>query len=226
MSARTPDAETWDDTATDGPAVGSATGAAREVFAVDGLEGLRERLARQAESHDLLDVAYRTVDSPVGPLLLAATTTGLVRVAYDREGFEEVLARIAALVSPRILAAPARLDAPARELEEYFAGTRHVFTVPLDDRLSRGLRPGFAAAVRRYLPQIGYGHTRSYGQVAAAVGRAAAVRAVGTACATNPLPLVVPCHRVVRADGTPGGYVGGAAAKSALLDLEAARRDC
>ncbi len=194
----------------------------RDVFAVEGLDGLRDRLARQAEARDLLDVAYRTVDSPLGPLLLAATTTGLVRVAYDREGFDEVLARIAALVSPRILAAPARLDATARELEEYFAGTRREFTVPLDDRLSRGVRPGFAAAVRRYLPQIGYGHTASYGQVAAAVGRATAVRAVGTACATNPLPLVVPCHRVVRADGTPGGYVGGTAAKDALLALEAA----
>jgi methylated-DNA-[protein]-cysteine S-methyltransferase len=112
--------------------------------------------------------------------------------------------------------APGRLDATARELDEYFAGTRRAFDVPLDRRLSSGFR----AAVLAHLAEIGYGHTESYAQVAAAAGNARAVRAVGSACATNPLPVVVPCHRVVRSDGSWGGYVGGPEAKRALLTLE------
>ncbi len=122
-------------------------------------------------------------------------------------------------ISPRVLRAPKRLDAVARELDEYFDRRRQVFDLPLDLSLSRGFRQ----LVQRHLPEIGYGQTRTYGQVAALVGNPKAVRAVGTACATNPLPLVVPCHRVLRADGTPGGYAGGPAAKVTLLRLEAAR---
>jgi methylated-DNA-[protein]-cysteine S-methyltransferase len=178
--------------------------------------GLHDRLVAEAERDDLLDVAYRTLDTAVGTLLLAATPVGLVRVAYDVEGHDAVLAALAERVSPRILRAPARLDVTARELDEYFAGTRRAFDVPLDRRLSSGFR----AEVLAHLPEIGYGHTESYAQVAAAAGRAKAVRAVGTACATNPLPVVVPCHRVVRADGSWGGYVGGPDAKRALLTLE------
>jgi methylated-DNA-[protein]-cysteine S-methyltransferase len=177
---------------------------------------LHDRLVAEAERDSLLDVAYRTLDTPVGTLLLAATPVGLVRVAYDVEGHDEVLAALADRVSPRVLRAPARLDVTARELDEYFAGTRRAFDVPLDRRLSSGFR----AEVLAHLPEIGYGHTESYAQVAAAAGNAKAVRAVGTACATNPLPVVVPCHRVVRADGSWGGYVGGPEAKRALLTLE------
>ena len=177
---------------------------------------LRARLAAEAQHEELLDIAYRTIDTPVGPLLLAATEKGLVRVAYQREGFESVLAELATRISPRVLAAPGRLDPVAAELEEYFAGTRHMFDLALDHALSSGFRQ----RVQQHLPQIGYGHTQTYKQVAELVGNPNAVRAVGTACATNPLPVVVPCHRVLRTDGSLGGYIGGLAAKTALLDLE------
>ena len=182
------------------------------------LARLRQRLGQAAEAEGLLDVAYTTVDSPVGSLLLAATPKGLIRVAYDTEGHDQVLDTLAQRVSPRVLRAPKRLDAAARELDQYFSGRRRVFDLPLDLSLSSGFRQ----LVQRHLPEIGYGQTRTYGQVAALVGNPKAVRAVGTACATNPLPVVVPCHRVLRADGTPGGYVGGPGAKQALLSLEAA----
>ncbi len=179
---------------------------------------LHERLVERARREGLLDVAYRTVDTPVGTLLLAATEVGLVRVAYPTEGHDRVLERLATEVSPRILRAPGRLDAAARELGEYFVGRRRAFDLPLDLRLSRGFR----RAVLAELPGIGYGQTASYAAVARLAGNPKAVRAVGSACATNPLPLFVPCHRVVRSDGTMGGYVGGADAKRTLLDLEAA----
>lgn len=182
------------------------------------LARLQARLERAAEAEGLLDVAYTTVDSPVGALLLAATPKGLVRVAYDIEDHDRVLDTLAQRLSPRVLRAPKRLDAAARELDEYFGGRRQAFDLPLDRSLSRGFRQ----LVQRHLPEIGYGQTRTYGQVAALVGNPKAVRAVGTACATNPLPLVVPCHRVLPASGGPGRYVGGAAAKVTLLTLEAA----
>jgi methylated-DNA-[protein]-cysteine S-methyltransferase len=180
------------------------------------LARLHTRLAERAAADDLLDVAYRTIDSPVGSLLLAATPAGLVRVAYASENHDAILTKLAAEVSPRVLYAPDRLDVAARELEEYFAGRRRSFDLPLDFQLSRGFR----REVHMHLCDIGYGRTESYAVVAAATGSPAAVRAVGTACARNPLPVVVPCHRVVRSDGTPGGYVGGAAAKQTLLALE------
>lgn len=184
----------------------------------DASRRLHARLATAAQRDGLLDIAYRTLDTPVGTLLLAATEQGLVRVAYDREDHDAVLAKLAGVVSPRILRAPARLDAVARQLSEYFDGGRRLFDVPLDFRLSSGFR----RAVLAHLPDIGYGHTESYAQVALAAGSPKAVRAVGTACATNPLPVVVPCHRVVRSDGSFGGYVGGEDAKRTLLTMEAA----
>ena len=183
------------------------------------LARLRLRLGQAAETEGLLDVAYTTVDSPVGPLLLAATPKGLVRVAFAVEDHDRVLETLAHRISPRVLRAPGRLDAAARELDEYFARRRQAFDLPLDLSLSGGFRQ----LVQRHLPEISYGQTRSYGQIAALVGNPKAVRAVGTACATNPLPLVVPCHRVLRTDGTPGGYAGGPEAKVTLLTLEAAR---
>ncbi|GHE37954.1 methylated-DNA--protein-cysteine methyltransferase [Streptosporangium violaceochromogenes] len=179
---------------------------------------LHARLAEAAERAGVLDVAYRTADTPVGSLLLAATGEGLVRVAYAREDHDRVLAQLAADVSPRVLRAPARLDTAAREIEEYFAGRRRLFDLRLDLRLARGFR----RTVLSHLTEIGYGTTASYAALARAAGSPRAVRAAGTACATNPLPIVLPCHRVVRSDGTAGGYVGGAEVKRALLDLEAA----
>lgn len=166
----------------------------------------------------ILDVAHTTIDSPVGPLLLAATEIGLVRVAFEREGFQTVLDSLAAKVSPRVLQAPDRLAEPVRQLSEYFAGQRTGFDVPLDLRLSAGFRQ----VVQRHLMTIEYGKTQTYKEVAARVSNPNAVRAVGTACATNPLPVVIPCHRVVRTDGALGGYLGGLPAKSLLLELEGA----
>jgi methylated-DNA-[protein]-cysteine S-methyltransferase len=179
---------------------------------------LHQRLVDAAHDAGLLDVAYRTIDTPVGTLLLAATAKGLVRVAYAREDHDLVLERLARDVSPRILRAPARLDGVAREIEEYFARRRSTFDVPLDLQLSHGFR----RTVLSHLPEIGYGKTASYAAIAKAAGHPKAVRAVGGACANNPLPVVVPCHRVVRSDGTIGQYVGGVEAKHLLLALESA----
>lgn len=184
----------------------------------DAQRRLHQRLLSAAEADAVLDVAYRTIDTPVGALLLAGTERGLVRVAYEREDHDEVLATLAERISPRILRAPARLDRVAGQLDEYFAGTRRTFDVSLDLQLAHGFRLG----VLEHLPDIAYGHTESYAQVAAAVGNPGAVRAAGTACARNPLPVVVPCHRVVRSDGSLGRYAGGADAKRALLTLEGA----
>lgn len=182
------------------------------------LGNLHARLAREAEERGLIDVGYRIVDSPVGRLLVASTEQGIVRIAFEREGFDAVLQTLADRVSPRVLEAPARLDRAATELDEYFAKRRTRFDVPLDFALSRGFR----GEVQRLLPTIAYGHTTSYAQLANAAGRPRAFRAVGTACATNPLPVIVPCHRVLRGDGSLGGYAGGLDAKRALLALEAA----
>jgi methylated-DNA-[protein]-cysteine S-methyltransferase len=178
---------------------------------------LQARLAAEAQRDGVLDVAYRLLDTPVGVLLLAATERGVVRVAYTRgDDGGDVLAGLAAAVSPRILRAPGRLDDVSRQLDEYFAGRRRVFDVPLDFRLARGFR----RSVLTHLTDIGYGHTATYAQVAAAAGSPRAVRAAGTACAANPLPVVVPCHRVIRSDGSMGRYAGGEDAKRSLLHLE------
>jgi methylated-DNA-[protein]-cysteine S-methyltransferase len=181
------------------------------------LTRLRARLAEEAESDGLLDVAYRTMDSPVGPLLLAATPAGLVRVAFDRENHDAVLVELADSISPRILRSPRVVDDVARQLEEYFTGRRRVFEVPVDLQLSKGFR----RAVLTHLLEIPYGTTESYKLVARSAGNPGAVRAAGSACATNPIPLVVPCHRVVRSDGTYGQYRGGPEAKRMLLAMEA-----
>jgi methylated-DNA-[protein]-cysteine S-methyltransferase len=179
-------------------------------------ERLRARLVVAAAEHGLLDVAYRTVDSPVGSLLLAVTPAGLVTVAYAVQDHDAVLATLAARISPRVLRAEPRLDSVARQLDEYFTGSRHAFDMPVDLQMARGFR----RSVLEHLRDVEYGTTTSYAGLAAAAGNPTAVRAVGTACATNPLPIVVPCHRVIRSDGTPGRYVGGDEAKAALLALE------
>lgn len=178
---------------------------------------LRARLVGAAQAEGLIDVAYRTIDSPVGSLLLAATPVGLVQISFARAGHDEAVARLAAEVSPRVLEDARALDEVARELDEYFAGRRRRFDLRLDLRLARGFR----RVVIERLADIAYGSTASYAAIAAAAGSPRAVRAVGTACATNPLPLVLPCHRVVRSDGSIGQYGGGVAAKVALIELEA-----
>lgn len=185
----------------------------------DELAALHARLEAAAESSGAIDVGYRVVDSPLGSLLLAATEEGLVRIAYAREDHDAVLDALGREVSPRILRSPGRLDGAARELDEYFAHRRTAFDLPVDLRLVRGFR----RSVVEKLPSIAYGSTESYGWIADAAGNARAVRAAGSACAHNPIPIVVPCHRVVRSDGTIGQYLGGPAAKLALLELEGAR---
>ncbi len=177
---------------------------------------LHARLVDEAGSAHLLEVSYRFVDSPVGRLLLAATPAGVVRVAFEAEGHDQVLETLARRIGPRVLHDTKRLEAAARELDDYFSGQGTRFTVALDLQLAHGFRLG----VLEHLRGIPYGATESYGEVAAAAGSSRAVRAVGSACATNPLPLIVPCHRVVRADGGLGGYLGGLPAKELLLGLE------
>lgn len=180
------------------------------------LDRLHERLAKRAAAQGILDVAYRTVDTPVGTLLLAATETALIRVAYETEGHDEVLATLAARISPRILHAPGRLDAAARELDEYFAGRRTGFDLPIDWSLTRG----FAGDVLRQTARIPFGKTSTYAEVAGRAGSPRAVRAAGNALGANPLPVVVPCHRVLRTGGALGGYTGGIERKQFLLRLE------
>jgi len=179
---------------------------------------LRAELAERAEARGLLDVAYATVDSPLGVLLVAATPAGMVRLAFDDEPADAVLAELAGRLSPRVLYAPARLDGARRELDEYFDGRRTRFDLALDWTLTTGFRRAVLAATAR----IPFGRTGTYSSVATAAGSPRAVRAAGTALATNPIPIVVPCHRVLRSDGSIGQYRGGAGRKSALLRLEAA----
>jgi methylated-DNA-[protein]-cysteine S-methyltransferase len=179
---------------------------------------LRAELARRADDEGILDVAYRSIDSPLGPLLVAATPDGLVRVAFADEGHDEVLDALADAISPRLLEAPHRLDTVAAQLDQYFGGRRRTFDLAVDLRLASGFR----RRVLAHLREIPFGTTQSYAAVARAVGSPNAVRAAGTACATNPVPVVVPCHRVVRSDGSIGQYRGGVEAKRTLLALEAA----
>lgn len=180
------------------------------------VEVLFDRMLDSADLEGLVDVAYRVVDSPFGPLLIAATSAGVVRLAFTVQGHDQVLEDLAARVSPRVVHLPRRLDGAAGELDEYFRGARSGFTVAVDLRLAHG----FGRSVLERLPAIPYADTAAYAQIAAAAGNPAAARAVGTACSRNPVPILVPCHRVVRSDGSLGGYVGGPGAKRRLLDIE------
>jgi methylated-DNA-[protein]-cysteine S-methyltransferase len=165
----------------------------------------------------LLDVAYATVDSPLGPLVVAATPRGLVRLAYTGSRDEgEVVEDLAGKLSPRILEAPERLDDVRRELDEYFEGRRVDFEVPIDWSLTHG----FTGKVLRQTARIGYGKTSTYAEVAGRAGSPRAVRAAGNALGSNPIPVVVPCHRVLRTGGALGGYTGGVERKEFLLRLE------
>jgi methylated-DNA-[protein]-cysteine S-methyltransferase len=178
------------------------------------IEALRDRAAAEG----LLDVAYATADSPFGTLLLAKTPRGLVRLGLPGEDVEAMLADLAGRISPRVLEDPARLDEERRELDDYFAGHRHAFELPIDWQLSNG----FLLRARQGIAAIPYGETRTYTDLARAAGNERAVRAAGSACSRNPIPLVVPCHRVLRSDGSLGGYAGGLEMKERLLELEQA----
>jgi len=170
-------------------------------------------LAR-ADADGLVDVAWVSQDTPVGPLLLAATPSGIVRVAYAGE--DDVLEDLATHVSPRVVHLPGRLDGLRRQLDEYFAGRRRHFEVPIDRQLSHGYR----RTVLEALSEVPYGHTVSYRDLAERTGNPRATRAVGTAMATNPIAIVVPCHRVIGSNGKLTGYGGGLPLKQRLLDLE------
>jgi methylated-DNA-[protein]-cysteine S-methyltransferase len=174
------------------------------------------RLSELAAEEGLLDVAYTTTDSPFGPLLLARTPHGLVRVGLPNQDADALLLDLATRVSPRVLEAPAQLDATRRELDLYFEGKLTDFDLPLDWQLSKDFR----RRVLRAIARIPYGQTRSYTEMAKSAGNERAVRAAGTACGSNPIPLVVPCHRVLRTGGALGGYGGGLPMKESLLKLE------
>lgn len=180
-------------------------------------ERVRAALAARARAQGLVDVAVARHDSPLGPLVLAATGAGLVRVGLPAEDEDAVLAELARRISPRVLRVErAPLERARRQLDAYFARRRRRFALPIDWRLATGFRRAVLGAAAR----IPYGATASYRELACAAGRPAAQRATGTALATNPLPIVIPCHRVVPAGGGLGGYRGGAQAKAALLALE------
>jgi methylated-DNA-[protein]-cysteine S-methyltransferase len=174
-------------------------------------------LSAAADAAGLLDVAYATLDSPVGPLLVATTPRGLIRIAYvDHTDEDMVLEQLAAQVSPRIMAAPRRVDEPRRELEEYFTGARRSFDLPVDWRLTRG----FARRVLQATANIPFGATATYKQMAAQAGSPRASRAAGNALGSNPIPIVVPCHRILHSGGGLGGYTGGLEKKRLLLGVE------
>lgn len=180
------------------------------------LARFREALAARAAEEGVLDVAVGSYDSPLGALTVVVTPRGLVRLAYPHEADDQALAELAERISPRILSAPRKTDGVRRQLDEYFAGRRQRFEVPIDWRLVRG----FAAGVLRATARIPFGSVSTYRDVAAAAGSPRAYRAAGNALGSNPIPIVVPCHRVLHADGGLGGYTGGLERKAFLLRLE------
>ena len=198
--------------------------AAREAIAaiatlpVD-LDAIGSRLAAEAEREGLVEVAWTLADSPIGELLLAATDDGLIRVGYPNQDADELLGELAVKVGPRVLEAPARLDDARRQLEQYFEGERREFELPIDWRLSRGFRREVLTACAA----IPFGETRTYTEMAVAAGSPRAFRAAGSALGSNPIPVVVPCHRVLQSGGGLGGYGGGLPVKERLLELEGAR---
>jgi methylated-DNA-[protein]-cysteine S-methyltransferase len=175
-----------------------------------------EKLRERAAAEGLLDVAYTSADSPYGKLLLARTPRGLVRVGLPNQDAGELLEELARRVSPRVLEAPAGLDEARRELDLYFEGKLERFDLPLDWQLS----DGFQLQVQRQIARIPYGQTRTYTEMATRAGNERAVRAAGSACGRNPIPVIVPCHRVLRLDGSLGGYGGGLSMKRGLLEHE------
>jgi methylated-DNA-[protein]-cysteine S-methyltransferase len=190
-----------------------------KLGSVDASEA-QERFLRRALDDGLIDVAYAPVDSPVGELVAAVTPRGLVRLAYEDGRGDAVLAELADRVSPRVIEAPARLDDVRRQLDEYFEGHRRAFDLGIDWSLTRG----FTRRVLQSTAKVPFGELATYREVATGAGNAAAVRAAGNALGSNPMPIVVPCHRIVRTGGAMGGYTGGVERKEFLLTLEGALR--
>lgn len=168
-----------------------------------------------------MGVAWSSTDSPIGPLLVAVTGHGLVRLAFQNERVDAVLDELRARVDPALEESAAGTEVVRQQLDEYFAGDRRAFDLPLDWQLSTGFR---RLVLERLHADVGYGQTVSYLDLARMVGNPSATRAVGTAMATNPIPIVVPCHRVVASGGELGGFGGGLAAKRTLLALETGAR--
>jgi methylated-DNA-[protein]-cysteine S-methyltransferase len=178
-----------------------------------------ERLAERAKRAGLVDVGYATVDSPLGDLLVAVTREGLVRVAFPEEAEDHVLDDLATSVSPRVLASPRMTDAVRRQLDAYFEGRRTTFRTPIDWRL---VQQGFFRRVLEETARIPFGAVSTYGTVAGLAGSPRAARAAGNALHENPVPIVVPCHRVVPSSGGIGKYGGQEWRKAFLLRLEGA----
>lgn len=193
-------------------------GAATRAATAGGLDlgALSAAVAERAAADGILDLAYSRVDSPLGELLAASTPAGLVHLGYPNRPLDEQLGALAERISPRIVESPRRLDEVRRELDEYFAGRRRRFGLALDWRLSGG----FVRRVLKETARIPFGETRTYGEVATAAGSPRAFRAAGSALGANPIPIVVPCHRVLRSGGGLGGYGGGLDVKRELLALE------
>ena len=175
------------------------------------------RFAERAASQGAAEISYATVDTPVGIASVAATSRGVLSVGLPSEAVDDFLDRLAEHVSPSIVEAPVTLDVARRELDEYFSGRRQGFDLPLDWRLVPG---GFYRRVLNATSKLPFGTTMTYGEIAAQAGNARAHRAAGTALGSNPLPIVVPCHRIIRSGGDPGNYGGGPELKKWLLRLE------
>lgn len=198
-------------------AIGAAVRGATDAAGFD-FDALGEGIAARAAAEDLIEVAVGEVDTPVGTLLAAATESGLVRLSFPHPDQEQMIDDLAAAIGPRVVELPSRFDPLRRQLEEYFEGRRRGFDLQLDWQLSGG----FVRKVLVETARIPYGETRSYAQVAAAVGSPRAYRAAGSALGANPIPIVVPCHRVLRTGGALGGYGGGLGVKQRLLTIEGA----
>jgi len=179
-----------------------------------------ERFARRAAREGLIDIGYDEVDSPWGRMLAAASDRGLLLLLFPENDVEAHLRGLAARVSPRILRSARALEPTRRELGEYFEGRRRNFDLPID---WDAVLSGFGRRVLEYTSAIPYGQVRTYREAATAAGNAAASRAAGNALGANPIPIIVPCHRVVRTGGGLGGYGGGLPRKEWLLDLERGR---
>ena len=177
---------------------------------------LNEELRKRAMNGGLVDIAYATIESPLGPLLAATTKRGLLRLSYQDENVDAALERLALDVSPRIVESPKSLDGVRRELDEYFAGRRKSFELAIDWSFASG----FVRRVLKATARVPFGNVSSYAQIAAQAGSPRASRAAGNALGSNPMPIVVPCHRILRSGGALGGYTGGIHRKEFLLHLE------
>lgn len=210
---RTPLQETdWEDTAPEGLLAGPASALEESMVAALNAEVIARR-----DVAGLVDAAYTRMSSPMGELVVVVTDRGLLRIGFDTEELSAVLAEVAGVVGPVVIEDAGMTHAVVEELGEYFAGERKSFDLALDLRLTRGFR----AEVQQALADIPFGSTMSYAEMAAHLGNPKAVRAVGTACAKNPIPLILPCHRIVRSDGSFGNYRGGHHRKQWVLDFEA-----